>query len=229
MISIDRFEEILSDLAEEIPQSFYEELNGGIVVEPGYLLHPEDRSGTLYVMGQYRIDPAMGKYIVMYYGSFKRAYRHLDEDELTEEMRKVLRHEFRHHVEGRAGVRDLEVWDAEQIAMYKNSRQITSKRKPPERNLSFGWFLVILEQQKAFVLEPLNYAFERFLIRSADGVQVDAAGQVGQRPGAGLLNLLVKRVGVIPRENMQRCTDLTVYSVLDRHINHGSAEIDDRV
>ena len=33
MISIDRFEEILSDLAEEIPQSFYEELNGGIVVE----------------------------------------------------------------------------------------------------------------------------------------------------------------------------------------------------
>ena len=214
MISIDRFEEILSDLAEEIPQSFYEELNGGIVVEPGYLLHPEDRNGTLYVMGQYRIDPAMGKYIVMYYGSFKRAYRHLDEDELTEEMRKVLRHEFRHHVEGRAGVRDLEVWDAEQIAMYK------------ERS---GGFLVILEQQKAFVLEPLNYAFERFLIRSADGVQVDAAGQVGQRPGAGLLNLLVKRVGVIPRENMQRCTDLTVYSVLDRHINHGSAEINDRV
>ena len=57
-------------------------------MEPGYLLHPEDRNGTLYVMGQYRIDPAMGKYIVMYYGSFKRAYRHLDEDELTEEMRK---------------------------------------------------------------------------------------------------------------------------------------------
>ena len=91
-------------------------------VEPGYLLHPADRSGTLYVMGQYRIDPAMGKYIVMYYGSFKRAYRHLDEDELTEEMRKVLRHEFRHHVEGRAGVRDLEVWDAEQIAMYKEQQ-----------------------------------------------------------------------------------------------------------
>ena len=79
MISIDRFEEILSDLAEEIPQSFYEELN-------------------------------------------KRAYRHMGEDELTEEMRKVLRHEFRHHVEGRAGVRDLEVWDAEQIAMYKEQQ-----------------------------------------------------------------------------------------------------------
>ena len=89
-------------------------------------------------MGQYRIDPAMGKYIVMYYGSFKRAYRHLDEDELTEEMRKVLRHEFRHHVEGRAGVRDLEVWDAEQIAMYKeqqadNESKKTTRTKPVVR------------------------------------------------------------------------------------------------
>ena len=46
----------------------------------------------------------------------------MNEDELTEEMRKVLRHEFRHHVEGRAGVRDLEVWDAEQIAMYKEQQ-----------------------------------------------------------------------------------------------------------
>ena len=34
-------------------------------------------------------------------------------------MRKVLRHEFRHHIEGRAGVRDLEVWDEEQIAAYR--------------------------------------------------------------------------------------------------------------
>ena len=59
MVSIDRFEEILSGLAEEIPQEFYDGLNGGIVVEPGRLLHPEDRNGTLYVMGQYRIDPAM--------------------------------------------------------------------------------------------------------------------------------------------------------------------------
>ncbi|MBD9068111.1 MAG: hypothetical protein EGP70_00670 [Butyricicoccus sp.] len=33
-------------------------------------------------------------------------------------MRKVLRHEFRHHIEGRAGVRDLEEWDAEQIRAY---------------------------------------------------------------------------------------------------------------
>ena len=33
--------------------------------------------------------------------------RDFDEDALREEMRKVLRHEFRHHIEGRAGVRPL--------------------------------------------------------------------------------------------------------------------------
>ena len=119
MISIDRFEEILSMLAEELPERFYEELNGGILVDPGRPLHPADTHGDLYIMGEYRIDPVMGKYIVMFYGSFKRVFSDLDEAALTEEMRKVLRHEFRHHMEGRAGVRDLEVWDEEQIAAYR--------------------------------------------------------------------------------------------------------------
>ena len=70
-------------------------------------------------MGEYRTNHAMGNYIVLYYGSFRRVFYDADEAEITEEMRKVLRHEFRHHVEGRAGVRDLEDWDAEQIAAYR--------------------------------------------------------------------------------------------------------------
>lgn len=119
MISIDRFEEILDSLAEELPPAFFNGLNGGIVVEPGARLHPEDRHGDLYVMGEYCTDVAMGHYIVLYYGSFRRVFGTLDERALTEEMRKVLRHEFRHHVEGRAGVRDLEVWDEAQLAAYR--------------------------------------------------------------------------------------------------------------
>lgn len=119
MVSIDRFEEILGVLAEELPEAFYDDLNGGILVDPGRPQHPESVDGNLYIMGEYRTDPAMGKYIVMFYGSFRRVYGDLDEQALTAEMRRVLRHEFRHHVEGRAGVRDLEVWDAEQIAAYK--------------------------------------------------------------------------------------------------------------
>ena len=119
MISIDRFTEILDELAEELPPVFFEELNGGIVVDPRGPLHPEARHSDLYVMGEYRSDPAMGHYIVLYYGSFRRVHGGLDEAALREEMRSVLRHEFRHHVEGRAGVRDLEVWDEQQLAAYR--------------------------------------------------------------------------------------------------------------
>ena len=119
MISIDRFEEILGGLADELPDAFFDELNGGIIVDPGHPLHPADEHGDLYVMGEYRTNHAMGNYIVLYYGSFRRVFYDADEAEITEEMRKVLRHEFRHHVEGRAGVRDLEDWDAEQIAAYR--------------------------------------------------------------------------------------------------------------
>ncbi|MDY3617854.1 metallopeptidase family protein [Agathobaculum sp.] len=119
MISIDEFEAVLDELADELPAAFYEELNGGILVDPGCPLHPESVNGDLYIMGEYRTDPAMGKYIVMFYGSFHRVFGGLPEEALREEMRRVLRHEFRHHVEGRAGMRDLEVWDEEQIAAYR--------------------------------------------------------------------------------------------------------------
>ena len=55
-------------------------------------------------------------------------------------MRKVLWHEFRHHVEGRAGVRDLEVWTRSRSPyISENSRQKMSKENHPERNLSFWW------------------------------------------------------------------------------------------
>ena len=99
VISIDRFEEILGELAEELPAEFYTGLNGGILIEDRHPLHPADRNGDLYIMGEYRNDPSTGRCIVLYYGSFRRV--------------------FRHHVEGRAGVRDLEEWDADQIRAYR--------------------------------------------------------------------------------------------------------------
>lgn len=123
MVTIDCFTEILDGLAEELPPAFFDELNGGIIVDPGRKLHPEARQGDLYVMGEYCTDPAMGHYIVLYYGSFRRVHGDLDEQSLKEEMRNVLRHEFRHHVEGRAGVRDLEIWDEQQIAGYREGNK----------------------------------------------------------------------------------------------------------
>ena len=65
MISIDRFEEILGELAEELPAEFYHGLNGGILVEDRHPLHPADVDGDLYILGEYRIDTAMGHHSVL--------------------------------------------------------------------------------------------------------------------------------------------------------------------
>lgn len=121
MISIDEFEQELDRISEGVPEAFFEELNGGILVDPGHPRHPQAVDGNLYIMGEYRVDPAMGKYIVIFYGSFRRVFGELPMDALREEMRRVLLHEFRHHVEGRAGLRDLEIWDEQQIAQYKEN------------------------------------------------------------------------------------------------------------
>ena len=61
VISIDRFEEILGELAEELPAEFYTGLNGGILIEDRHPLHPADRNGDLYIMGEYRNDPSTGR------------------------------------------------------------------------------------------------------------------------------------------------------------------------
>ncbi len=119
MVSIERFEDILDELAEELPSEFYEGLNGGIFVQPERKLHPADPDGRLCIMGEYHNESIMGRYIVLFYGSFAQIFGKLSEDALKTEMRKVFRHEFRHHIEGRAGVRDLEIWDERQLESYK--------------------------------------------------------------------------------------------------------------
>lgn len=117
MIGIDRFGDILSDLADELPAEFYSELNLGIRVDPYAKPHPQARGDDLYILGEYSRS-AMGRGIVIYYGSFARIFGALDEEELTEKMRKTLRHEFRHHMEYRAGERGLEIEDERKINDY---------------------------------------------------------------------------------------------------------------
>ncbi len=122
MITIDTFEALLEELAEEIPKPFYEELNGGICVSESAKLHPKAKAKDLYVMGEYHNHPVLGKYIMIYYGSFKKVYPTLSEDILREKLRATLRHEFRHHMESRSGMRDLEIIDSMELEKYLNSK-----------------------------------------------------------------------------------------------------------
>ena len=102
----DRFQEILQEEAEKIPEKFYEGLNGGVIISEETKLSPYAQNNDLYIAGQ---------------------YLHSDEG-MRREIARVLRHELKHHIEGRAGIRSLEKWDEEQIAAYLQ-RGLCAERK----------------------------------------------------------------------------------------------------
>lgn len=153
-MTFDEFENAAYEIADTFPEDFYRELNGGIIVKERALLHPADLHGDLFVLGEYHRDRYLGRFIVVYYGSFQRCYgpftssappcvreggmpeqqrTHMDTDDMqgsragrtgmSDEavrvrLRKVLLHEFRHHLESLAGERDLEIEDAINISRY---------------------------------------------------------------------------------------------------------------
>lgn len=117
MISIERFGDILDELADELPAEFFDELNLGVRVDPPAKMHPQSKNGDLFILGEYSRSN-MGRGIDIYYGSFARLYGGLGEDELKIKMRETLRHEFRHHIEWRAGERGLEIEDEKRLKKY---------------------------------------------------------------------------------------------------------------
>lgn len=103
MISIERFNEIVEEELKLLPEYVFEELNGGVIVDEKANLHPERVADDLYIMGTYSTSPVMGKQIVLYYGSFANTMPYADEETLRLKIRDTIRHEFRHHMETRAG------------------------------------------------------------------------------------------------------------------------------
>ena len=84
-------------------------------------------------MGEYIVSQA-GRMIKIYYGSFERMYSWMDEEQLTEELREVLRHEFTHHIESLAGERGLEIKDEIQLQEYYESKNRTASRRRRSRD-----------------------------------------------------------------------------------------------
>lgn len=118
MISIEEMETILDEIATELPQEFYNELNGGIILLPEAKLNPVGRQNDLYIMGEYHSGGGLGRYIAIYYGSFERVYGHLSRDGLKNQLSHTLKHEFTHHLESLAGEDDLEEEDERFLQNY---------------------------------------------------------------------------------------------------------------
>jgi len=132
MLTIDEFGEMLNEIADELPEELFKELNGGVVLVEHSKIHPEsDHINKLYIMGEYHHQPlGLGRYIVIYFGSFVNVYTHKTREQLKEELKRVVNHEFLHHLESLAGERGLEIKDAHDIAKYKlRYRRDTQTRK----------------------------------------------------------------------------------------------------
>lgn len=103
-MTVEEFQDALGEMLDELPTPLLEDLNGGIIAEPS--AKQSEESPGLLILGQYHQDHYLGRFIVLYYGSFAYLYG-IDRNRWLREMRKTLRHEIRHHVEERAGLRDL--------------------------------------------------------------------------------------------------------------------------
>ena len=127
MISIDEMQGMLGELLDELPPAFFEELNGGVtLVEEA---KSDDAAEELYILGEY-VEDMLGCSIVLYYGSFLGLLEGSTRAQVRRELRHTLRHEFRHHMEARAGVDDLDVQDARELAEF--IRQDEARRAPEE-------------------------------------------------------------------------------------------------
>lgn len=121
MISLDAMEMLLESIVEEFPKEIFKELNGGIILLPN--LKRNTIGNNLFIMGQYHKGGPQGRYISIFYGSFKRVYGHLNKEELKIKLTEVLKHEFTHHLESLAGERGLEIEDEKFINDYLRRNQ----------------------------------------------------------------------------------------------------------
>ena len=117
-MTYEEFDEAVALAAEQLPDELFDGLTGGVITVPTAKLHemslPES---PLYVAGQYTRN-ALGKQVVLYFGSFEKLYGRFGDDALKSHIREVLLHELKHHWEFRAGERTLVDEDDAGIEAY---------------------------------------------------------------------------------------------------------------
>ena len=118
MSSIDEMQDMLGRMMDELPDVFFRALNGGVNLLPDTLRSPHAKNDDYFILGEYVTDSMMGRYINIYYGSFRQLFHDAAAGELEAELRKTLRHELRHHMEALAGDNALEIEDLRALQAY---------------------------------------------------------------------------------------------------------------
>ena len=112
MISLEEYKKIIEELLDELPEAFFQKLSGGVIVSEAVVIPDYARGNDLYTLGQYQVSYGV-RQIRMFKGSFDRAHPNADAAEARELLRGVLRHEFRHHMEALASIRNSSSLEAE--------------------------------------------------------------------------------------------------------------------
>lgn len=112
MLSAEAYGKIISELLDELPEDFFRELSGGVIVSEAQLIPDYARGDDLFTLGEYSVSSGI-RQVKLYKGSFDRVYPHAGAAEAREILRRVLRHEFRHHLESLGGVRNSTSLEAE--------------------------------------------------------------------------------------------------------------------
>ncbi len=112
ILTYEQMGDLLEEIAAQFPDVFFQDLNGGIQLEEEALPDPDFPEGEMYIMGEYCHD-LLGRYILLYYGSFAALLADEDEDVWREELFVTIAHEFTHHMEETAGLHALDDADAE--------------------------------------------------------------------------------------------------------------------
>ena len=108
----DQMGDWLEEIVQTFPEAFFQELDGGIQLEEQAMPDPEFPPGEMYIMGEY-VHDMLGRYIVLYYGSFAALLSEEDETVWKDEIFATVAHEFTHHMEETAGLHALDDKDAE--------------------------------------------------------------------------------------------------------------------
>lgn len=111
MISYEEAGRVLDEAVDELPAEIFRELNGGV----NLVRRQERDENGLLVMGTYNVNQ-MGRYVEIYYGSFRAKYPDAEPDKCARELVRTLKHELTHHIESLAMDRSLEKWDEQHVA-----------------------------------------------------------------------------------------------------------------
>jgi len=112
MICVAEYKKIVSELLDELPEEFFRELTGGVIVSEAMVIPDYARENDLYTLGIYQVFSGV-RQIVLYKGSFDRAHPQAGAAEARELLRGILRHEFRHHLEFLSGIHGASSLEAE--------------------------------------------------------------------------------------------------------------------